>query len=629
MPVLQGIAPSSAKAGAAALVITVTGSNFSANSTVQWQNSADSGGISRDSYPLSTFFVSATQLTATVPASYLRSSGKASVAVLTAAPGGGTSAALGFSINADVGNAPMAATATTAAAALITALAPASASVGAGDTLITLYGSNFSADSVVQWNGTALASTFVSAMQLTAQIPASKLATATLATVTVSSGKTRSNAMGFVVAAPMGLALRVDGNRLVDAAGVPVQLRGASISVLESWLIQGHDPARPWGGQPNGNTNLPPDFSLMTAKWFMNVVRLPLNEASWLGLTCVDLGGAYGRAAGSMVRADPLGNYKATVQAAVAAANAAGLYVILDLHWAAPGNVCPVGPNAFANADHSLDFWASVANTFKANPAVLFEVFNAPLPVGLASAADYWTLWTGIFSPAGSFDQLYLYAPEPNYQTHYNWNATSMQALVHAIRGTGASNVILIAGENGSGDLSGWLTGGTASVHDMQSPPQLAAVWHTYPGSYNYTTAEYLTPINQTNFSVPGPSPAVAQRLGIVAGPVFSQVRNILDAGYPVIITEYGDQNAAPAQPGQALSSAAPFAAEILQFADNPGAANGASISYVAWSFNTHTNPANTLLQAPPNTTATASPGFGAYVQSHYQCRAAGEIVCE
>ena len=40
--------------------------------------------------------------------------------------------------------------------------------------------------------------------------------------------------MGFVVALAKGLALRVDGNRFVDAAGLPVQLRGASISVLES-----------------------------------------------------------------------------------------------------------------------------------------------------------------------------------------------------------------------------------------------------------------------------------------------------------------------------------------------------------------------------------------------------------
>ncbi|MCX8520885.1 MAG: cellulase family glycosylhydrolase, partial [Rhodoferax sp.] len=424
-------------------------------------------------------------------------------------------------------------------------------------------------------------------------------------------------------------ALRVDGNRFVDAAGQPVQLRGASIRVLESWLVQGHDPTTPWGGQPNGNTTEPPDFRAMTTQWFMNVVRLPLNEASWLGLTCVDLGGAYGRTPGSLVRADPLGNYKSTVQLAVAAAHAAGLYVILDLHWAAPGNVCPVGPNAFANADHSLDFWTSVANTFKANPAVLFEVFHAPLPVGLASSADDWALWSGVFSPAGSFDHLYVYGPEPKAPTSYHWNATSMQALVHAIRGTGASNVILIAGENAAGNLSGWLTGGTASVFDMLSPPQLAAVWHAYPGSNNYSAAEYLTPLNQTNLSITGPSPALAQRLGTVAGPVFSQLRDILDAGYPVIITEYGDQNATAAQPGQALSSAAPFAAEILQFADYPGAANQARISYVAWSFNTNTNLSNTLLQPPPNTTATASPGFGEYVQSHYQCRAAGELDCE
>ncbi|MCX8521929.1 MAG: IPT/TIG domain-containing protein, partial [Rhodoferax sp.] len=198
LPVLQGIFPSSAKAGAAPLVLTVTGSNFSANSTVQWNGDSNESGHSST---LSTFFVSATQLMATVPANQLSSSGSASVAVLTAAPGGGTSAAIGFSIDTEVGNAPMPAS---APMTVITALAPASASVGAGDTLFTLHGSHFNADSVVQWNGTALASTWVSAMQLTAQLPASKLATATLATVTVSSGKARSNAMGFVVAAPMG-----------------------------------------------------------------------------------------------------------------------------------------------------------------------------------------------------------------------------------------------------------------------------------------------------------------------------------------------------------------------------------------------------------------------------------------
>ena len=54
-----------------------------------------------------------------------------------------------------------------------------------------------------------------------------------------------------------------------------------------------------------------------------------------------------------------------------------GLYVILDLHWTAPGNQV-AGAAADARHDHSPAFWESVASTFKANPAVVFDVFNEP-----------------------------------------------------------------------------------------------------------------------------------------------------------------------------------------------------------------------------------------------------------
>ena len=70
---------------------------------------------------------------------------------------------------------------------------------------------------------------------------------------------------------------------------------------------------------------------------------------------------------------------------AVAAANAAGLYVILDLHFAAPNNTstgvpyCPEAQIPMADQDHAPAFWASIAATFKSNPSVIFELFNEPL----------------------------------------------------------------------------------------------------------------------------------------------------------------------------------------------------------------------------------------------------------
>ncbi len=65
------------------------------------------------------------------------------------------------------------------------AIAPIAVVAGSADTTITATGTNFSATSVVNANGTPLATTFVSATQLTAVIPAAQLANAGTLSVTV------------------------------------------------------------------------------------------------------------------------------------------------------------------------------------------------------------------------------------------------------------------------------------------------------------------------------------------------------------------------------------------------------------------------------------------------------------
>jgi endoglucanase len=59
-------------------------------------------------------------------------------------------------------------------------------------------------------------------------------------------------------------------------------------------------------------------------------------------------------------------------------ANAAGLYVILELHWSAPGNSCPMVQTQTANMDHSTAFWIPVATAFMGNSAVLFSLYTSP-----------------------------------------------------------------------------------------------------------------------------------------------------------------------------------------------------------------------------------------------------------
>jgi hypothetical protein len=179
------------------------------------------------------------------------------------------------------------------------------------------------------------------------------------------------------------LSVRVSGNRLIDAEGRVLQLRGVNISGLEG-SIAGYTPDNPWGGQTGTPT---PDWNVIK-RWGVNAVRVPLNESSWLGLNCIDTAGAgvsimNGTAVrnppGAVIQGDRGGNMKATVARAVAETTAAGLYVILELHWTAPGNACAMAQNLAPDAEHSIDFWSSVAATYKDYPNVIFELFNEPV----------------------------------------------------------------------------------------------------------------------------------------------------------------------------------------------------------------------------------------------------------
>ncbi len=86
------------------------------------------------------------------------------------------------------------------AAATISAASPSSAFAGDPPVRIAVTGANFTSASVVQWNGAALPTTFVSATQLTATIPAADLASAGTATLCVgTSAITGTSGVPFTV----------------------------------------------------------------------------------------------------------------------------------------------------------------------------------------------------------------------------------------------------------------------------------------------------------------------------------------------------------------------------------------------------------------------------------------------
>ncbi|HXM63382.1 MAG TPA: FG-GAP-like repeat-containing protein [Terriglobales bacterium] len=87
-------------------------------------------------------------------------------------------------------------------------LVPTATAPGGASFTLTVNGTGFVSDSVIDWNGTALTTTFISSSQLTATVPASNIATASTASITVSSpspGGGTSNVVFFAVSAPTNL----------------------------------------------------------------------------------------------------------------------------------------------------------------------------------------------------------------------------------------------------------------------------------------------------------------------------------------------------------------------------------------------------------------------------------------
>jgi uncharacterized protein (TIGR03437 family) len=171
-PAITTLSPNAATVGSASLNLAVSGSQFVAGATVLWNGAG-----------LVTTFWNSTQLMATVPASFLQSVGTAAITV---------------SNGANVVSAPQTFTINPPAPSL-TALSPASAVAGGGDFMLMVSVANCTTGTVVQWNGTALPTTFVSPSQLTAAVSASLIAIAGTVTVRLAGAGTLSNPAQFTI----------------------------------------------------------------------------------------------------------------------------------------------------------------------------------------------------------------------------------------------------------------------------------------------------------------------------------------------------------------------------------------------------------------------------------------------
>jgi hypothetical protein len=317
------------------------------------------------------------------------------------------------------------------------------------------------------------------------------------------------------------VALHVRGNQLVDASGAQVIIHGVNISGTEFACAQGgHAGSLGWsifGGQPEDA----PSTIAAIKSWRANAVRIPLNEDCWLGIN--GLNPRYGGA-----------SYRAAIGSFVDHLTTAGLYVIVDLHWSAPGPAVALSQQPMADDDHAIAFWRSAASTFAAMPNVLLDLYNEPFLYAsyfAKAGQDGWTCWL-----QGCMLNQFLTGGQP-YTRAYRWQTAGMQSIVDAVRSTGARNVVIFNGLNWANDDSGWL------AHRPHDPlDNSVAGWHEYGGEQCAGSTCWASSIAPLTKAV------------------------------PVVVGETGDRTG----PGCTLTNLP----RLLPWADSHG------ISYLAWTFN-------------------------------------------
>ena len=201
--------------------------------------------------------------------------------------------------------------------------------------------------------------------------------------------------------------IKVAGNRLVTVNGEkPVWLQGLNVPSLE-WSAKGE--------------NIQQSVKVALTEWKANAIRLSVFDGFWFGT-------------GKPPQSKPndAEAYRKIVDDAVAMAAGQGAYLILDLHrFGIP-------------EERDVLFWSDAAARYKNNPAVLFDIFNEP-------GGIKWEIWRD-----GGDMQWKLKKGENVAPTVHS---VGMQALVNAVRATGAKNIVIAGGVGSAYDLSGILQG--------------------------------------------------------------------------------------------------------------------------------------------------------------------------
>jgi IPT/TIG domain-containing protein len=225
-PTLTSVAPTSGVLGQAAN-LTLTGTNFIAGSIVNFGANADVGGVVSNG---------GNTLTITIPAAQLNAAGPVNITVKNPAPGGGTSAAVVFTVNNPQ---PVA-----------TKLSPTSVAAGVAAFPLTITGSNFVAGAKVDFGADkGLTPTSVTAVQITVTIPAADVATGGTPQVIVNNPTPTvgpSAGLTFTINNPMPTLTNVtSGGKTHAPGGAPVILTVTGTNFVSTSAVNFNGKAEP------------------------------------------------------------------------------------------------------------------------------------------------------------------------------------------------------------------------------------------------------------------------------------------------------------------------------------------------------------------------------------------------
>jgi hypothetical protein len=147
---------------------------------------------------------------------------------------------------------------------------------------------------------------------------------------------------------------------------------------------------------------------LQARRWGATVIRLSISSAYW-----------------TMTNCNYTSKYAPAVDAAVKAVTSHGMVALLDLHTETQ---LPCGiVHTQMMADHSaIAFWRDVADRYKGNPLVAFDLYNEPHDI----TDDVWRDGGWVTN------------------TKQPFLAAGMQEMYDAIRSTGARNLVIATGQD-------------------------------------------------------------------------------------------------------------------------------------------------------------------------------------